>query len=63
MRWVLLERYDSIQLTAEPEIPKSNWMRSKRIRWFTVSNATLKLRSFVPIPFPFPTPCLISNIQ
>ena len=23
MRWALLERYDSIQLSAEPEIPKS----------------------------------------
>ena len=45
MCWVLLERYDSIQLSAEPEIPTSNWRRSKRTRWSTVSNAALKSRS------------------
>ena len=32
MRWVLLEIYDSIQLSAEPEIPKSNWRQSSLVR-------------------------------
>ena len=58
IRWVLLERYDLIQLSAEREIPKSNWRLG--LAWRTDGSCNVEQEAVIAI-FHLYTPQMCSK--